>query len=112
MRNGLFLMLLGILVLVMGIFGNLAFMDIILWIIAVFFAVLGIEGMMRYGFPTGLVSLSIALLIILHVMNVLNLSFWRLAFAVFGIWLIQIGLFRMRGRYNPWMRFNTRRRRF
>ncbi len=112
MRGGLFLVLVGILIILIGIFGNSAIGDLILWIFAIGFAILGVEAMIRWGFPRGLVSLSITVFIVLHLTNVLRLGFWRSVFAILGVWLVEIGLERMMGKRFVWFEFNTRRRRF
>ncbi len=97
-RSGIFMILIGALILLLALGGNrFGILGFFLWIVAIGFVWLGIDKMVREGFPGGLTSLGAGILIVLHNFGVLKLNFWQFVFAVVGIWAIQVGLRMMMG---------------
>ncbi len=71
---------------------EMTFVRFIMIFFAVLFAYDGIEDMIRKGFPSGLTSLVIAVLLILNALRILITGFWQAVGIVFAVSLIKWGI--------------------
>ncbi len=59
---------------------------------AIIFLYSGVSAIIRRGFPSGLISLSIASLILLNAFRICSLGLWRSVAIVVGVALIELGI--------------------
>ncbi|MEJ5228773.1 MAG: hypothetical protein WHT65_02120 [Pseudothermotoga sp.] len=59
---------------------------------SVIFLYSGVSAIIKRGFPSGLISLSIASLILLNAFEICSLGLWRSVAIVIGVALIELGI--------------------
>ena len=95
---GAVLVALGILIVVSAIFiPSLGLGEIFWWIVTVALGALGIRGMVRGGFPRGLVFLFLATMMAIELLGIKDFDFWQYFWGVVGIWLVQLGVHALKG---------------
>ncbi|WP_236681743.1 MULTISPECIES: hypothetical protein [Thermotoga] len=91
---GMVLILLGVLILlsVFNVF-DVSFGKFLGFVFAALFGYTGVNALVRKGFPNGLVSCAIALVLVLHVFGVHRFTFWEGFVVFFSVLLIEWGFF-------------------
>lgn len=93
MGFALFLIFVGIMILLSSLgLMSLAFGRVVSVFFAIFFAFSGLKIIFKRGFPSGLVSISLAVILILYAFNIVTFGFWKIVGILIAVFLIEVGL--------------------
>jgi len=103
---GLFLIFLGA-VIVLSLLGVLEMSvgRFFAWVFTIVFAYTGLSALFRKGFPRGLVSLVLSVILVTVGLGYYSLGFWETIAIIIGTGFIELGLFALGFGRRPWVRW-------
>lgn len=93
MGFALFLIFVGLMILLSSLgLMSLTFGRVVSVFFAIFFAVSGLKSIFKRGFPSGLVSISLAVILVLYAFDIVTFGFWKIVGILIAVFFIEIGL--------------------